>query len=148
MLIEERTAIEAPPAAVFAFFERIEDHYLDWHPDHITFRWTTDEGFAVGAEAYFEEEIGGNVKRQTIRYHAVDPPERVAFHPTSRLIRILLPSISFTIEPTDDGSLVTQRIRIRTGPIGRRLNRTEFHALREHVREEGEHLKRIVEADA
>jgi len=36
---------------------------------------------------------------------------------------------------------------VRTGPIGAWLNRREFDAVRQHMHEEGENLKRIVEAD-
>lgn len=146
MLLEVETKTEAAPEDVYAFFEQVEDNYLDWHPDHITFRWVTGEGLEVGNEAYLEEEIAGDIKKQTIRYTTVEPPNRIVFHPTSRLLRLILPHISFTIEPVMEGSQVTQRLKIRTGPIGRRLNRDEFDAVRQHMKEEGDNLKRIVES--
>jgi hypothetical protein len=37
-------------------------------------------------------------------------------------------------------------IHVRTGPLGAWLNRKEFDAVRRHMREECENLKRIVEA--
>ena len=39
MILEERTEIRAPPAAVFRFFEAMEDRYVEWHPDHRSFHW-------------------------------------------------------------------------------------------------------------
>ena len=37
-------------------------------------------------------------------------------------------------------------IVIRTGPVGAWLNRREFDAVREHMREEGENLRAILES--
>jgi hypothetical protein len=60
---------------------------------------------------------------------------------------LFLPHISFTVEPEDGGCRVTQRIKVRTGPIGKRLNRKEFDAVREHMNEEAANLKWIVERE-
>ncbi|CAN5819151.1 hypothetical protein BH20GEM3_BH20GEM3_09110 [soil metagenome] len=38
-------------------------------------------------------------------------------------------------------------LHIRTGPVGAWLNRREFNAVRQHMREEGENLKRILETE-
>jgi hypothetical protein len=56
------------------------------------------------------------------------------------------PPISFRTDPPGDGCVVTQAIRVRTGPIGAWLNRREFDAVRAHMREEGENLKRTPES--
>lgn len=145
MILEAETWVDASAEEVYAFFEQVEDRYLDWHPDHLTFRWVVGNGLEEENEAYFEEEIAGEVKKHTIRYTTVEPPTRIVFHPTSRLIRLFLPHISFTVEPEKGGCRVTQRVQVRTGPIGRRLNKAEFDAVRQHMQEEGENLKRIVE---
>ena len=147
MLLEEQTHIEASPEDVFRFFEQIDQRYEEWHPDHLTFRWVTGEGLEPGNEAYFEERIGGDLKKQTVRYTEIEPGRYIEFAPTSRLVRLLLPHLSFTIESEADGCLVTQRIKVRTGPIGARLNRREFDAVRLHMQEEGENLKRILEKE-
>lgn len=147
MILEEQTHIEARPAAVFRIFEEMESNYTDWHPDHITFRWVTDERLQPGAEAYFEERIGGELQRKTVRFTSVDPGRYIEFRPTGWLTRLLLPHISFTITPDGDGCRVVQRLRVRTGPIGARLNRREFDAVRTHMAEEGANLKRLVERE-
>ena len=145
MILEADTWVDASAEEVYTFFEEVEDRYIDWHPDHITFQWVAGDGLEEGNEAYFEEEIAGEVKKQTIRYTTVEPPTRIVFHPTSRLIRFFLPHISFTTEPENGGCRVTQRVQVRTGPIGRRLKKAEFDAVRQHMQEEAENLKRIVE---
>lgn len=147
MILEERTRITAPPEAVFAFFEAMEDNYTTWHPDHVTFRWVAGDGLGRDARAYFEESVAGEHQRKTVRFTTVIPNRYVAFEPTGFLTRLLLPEISFAIEPLDDGCQLTQRLRVRTGPIGAWLNRREFDAVRQHMHEEGVNLKRLVEAD-
>lgn len=143
--MEERTRVEASPEDVFRFFEHVDRYYEEWHPDHITFRWVEGDGLEQGNHAYFEEEIGGDLKKQTVRYNRVKSGRYIELQPTRWLIRLLLPHISFTIEPTGVGCRVIQRIKIRTGPIGARLNRREFDAVRKHMKEEGENLKVMVE---
>lgn len=144
MILEERTWIDTDPAAVFRFFETMEDHYEDWHPDHILFRWVDAGELKEGAEAYFEERIGGELQKKTVVFTAIEPDRSLEFRPTG-WSRLLLPSISFSIEPDDDGCTIIQRIKVRTGPIGRFLNRREFEAVRAHMREEGQNLKRLLE---
>jgi Polyketide cyclase / dehydrase and lipid transport len=147
MILEEITDIEAPSEEVYRFFEEMEDNYERWHPDHITFRWTEGEGLQQGAEAYFEERIAGKVQKKTVSFVEVTPDRYMEFKPTSLLVGLLMPQISFTIDPRSDGCEFTQRIKVRTGPIGARLNKREFDAVRTHMHEEGENLKRILESE-
>lgn len=145
MLLEETTKISASPADVYHFFESMGANYERWHPDHITFHWLEGGGLALGSTAYFEERVDGKLQRKTVEFTDVKPNRYIAFKPTSRLVAILIPSISFTIDPIPTGSELSQRIKVRTGPIGAWLNRREFDAVRAHMREEGENLKRILE---
>jgi hypothetical protein len=145
MLLKETTDVKAPPETVYRFFEEMEENYERWHPDHIAFRWTAGSGLQQGAEAYFEERIAGTVQKKTVKFVAVTPDRYLEFKPTSLLVGLLMPHISFTIDAHSDGCELTQRINVRTGPIGARLNKREFDAVRTHMREEGENLKRIVE---
>ncbi|WP_416840033.1 SRPBCC family protein [Haloferax sp. DFSO52] len=147
MQLEARTKIDAPAEAVFRFFETMESNYERWHPDHIEFRWNDERGLTEGSEAYFEERIAGKVQRKTVEFTEVVPNRYLEFRPSSRLIALLMPSISFTIEPRQDGCTLTQRIRVRTGPIGAWANRREFDAVRKHMREEGENMKQILESE-
>ena len=148
MLLMESTGIDASPSDVFRFFEEMEENYTRWHPDHISFRWLDGGRLEAGSKAHFEERIGGELQEKTVRFTEVDPDRYIEFKPTSRLVAVLMPHISFTIDPTPDGCEFTQRIKVRTGPIGAWLNRREFDAVREHMAEEGENLKRILETEA
>ena len=145
MLLETETHIQADPADVFAFFAEMEENYEAWHRDHITFRWVEGEPLEEGTRAYFEEEIGGKVMKKTVKYVTVESNRHIQLKPTSRMMGFFLPFITFTIDPAKDGCVFTQQIKIRTGPIGKRLNRVEFAAVHEHMKEEGENLKLLME---
>lgn len=147
MILEAETHIRADPADVFAFFEDMEAQYEAWHPEHIAFRWVEGEGLEEGHLAYFEEEIAGERMEKTVQYTTVSADRIIEMRPTSRLMRLFLPFITFTIDPEDGGCRLTQRIKIRTGPIGKWLNRGEFDAVHRHMQEEGENLKQLLEAD-
>ncbi|UVE52349.1 SRPBCC family protein (plasmid) [Haloferax larsenii] len=148
MILEETTSVNASAESIYHFFETMDENYERWHPDHIEFRWVSGDGLETGAEAYFEERIAGKLQQKTVRFTEVVPDRYIEFKPTSWLVGLLMPSLSFTIDPTTDGCDFTQRIKVRTGPIGARLNRREFDAVREHMREEGENLNRILESEA
>lgn len=145
MILKETTSVEVPSESVYRFFEEMEENYERWHPDHIKFRWTEGSGLEQGAEAYFEERIAGKLQKKTVTFVEVTPDHYLEFKPTSLLVGLLMPHISFTIDARTDGCELTQRIKVRTGPIGAQLNKREFDAVRTHMREEGENLKRILE---
>lgn len=136
------------PEDVYHFFETMDSNYERWHPDHVEFRWVDGDGLEQGAEAYFEERIAGKEQQKTVRFTEIVPNRYIEFKPTSRLTGILMPSISFKIDPHEAGCDLTQRITVRTGPIGAWLNRREFDAVRTHMREEGENVREILEAEA
>lgn len=148
MLLEETTRVHASPADIYYFFEMMDANYERWHPDHIEFRWIDGDELEEGAKAYFEERIAGKMQQKTVRFTEIVPGRYIEFKPTSRLVGLLMPSISFTIDPHEHGCDFTQRIKVRTGPIGARLNRREFDAVRTHMKEEGENLKTILEIEA
>ena len=148
MILNETTNVGAPPEEVYRFFEEMADNYERWHPDHITFCWTEKDGLQQGAEAYFEERIAGKVQKKTVRFVAVTPDHYLEFKPTSLLVGLLMPHISFTIDASPESCELTQRIKVRTGPIGARLNKSEFDAVRTHMREEGENLNSILETES
>jgi hypothetical protein len=141
LVLKETTKIGAQPDEVFAFFEKMEQNYLRWHPDHVVFKWVKGQGLQEGHEAYFEERIAGKLLKKTVVYTRIVPNEHIEFSPTFRLMRFFLPRMLFRIEPTSEGCLLTQEIHVRTGPIGAWLNRNEFNAVRQHMKEEGEALE-------
>jgi uncharacterized protein YndB with AHSA1/START domain len=146
VLFRDVTTIDAPPERVFAFFAAMAANYRRWHPDHLGYRWLSGNGLHEGATASFEERIGGKLLTKRVCFAHVEPGRYVAMAPTNRLMRLVLPRLSFRMEPEGPGCRLTAEIVVRTGPVGAWLNRREFDAVRRHMREEGENLKRLLEA--
>lgn len=143
MKLEASVYIRTTPQAVMAFFRDIEAQFLAWHPDHILFH-RESPGLKVGGSFYFEEWIGGKLLKKRVRFTRVER-NLIQFAPINPLFRLFLPYIAFQISAESNGIRVTQTIKIRTGPLGAWSNRREFSAVRVHMREEGENMKRLLE---
>jgi hypothetical protein len=149
LVLRETTDVRATPQAIFAFFDDIERHYLHWHPDHKRFCWTEGRGVALGHRFHFEEIIYGKLLKKTVVFTRIEPGRHIEFAPTFWLMRLFLPRMLFHLHPLANGQQrVIAEIHLRVGPLGARLNKREFDAVREHMRIEGVNLKRIVEGGA
>ena len=145
MKIENSILIAASPENVYTFFEEIEGNYLNWHPEHRMFKWKKGNNLKEGNVFYFEEEIGGELLKKEAIFTKVIPNEYIEFKMTNRLLRFLLPKMTFIFESNDSGCLFTQQVFIRIGPIGRWLNKSKFAAVYKHQHEECENLKIHIE---
>jgi len=145
MRLRDSIWIHTTPEQVFQFFETMDAHYVQWHPDHLLFRWEQGRGVKPGVIFYFEEIIGGTRMKKRVHFTRVQRNRHLEFTFTNRLLAFIVPRLSFHFEPEGTGTRFDAEIVIRTGPIGARLNRREFQAVRQHMREEGESLKRILE---
>ena len=143
---EDSIAIDAAPAAGFAFFENMATNYTRWHPDHLKFEWRNGVGLAVGNVFYFEERIAGKLQKKETRITEVIPDRYFAFTMVNPIFRFFLPHLSFGFEPQGSGFVFRAELRLHgIGPLGRRLNRREFDAVEVHMAEEGQNLKRLLE---
>jgi hypothetical protein len=148
MRLHDSIWIRTTPRQVFRFFETMDEHYLRWHPDHLLFRWEEGRGVREGVVFHFEETIGGKRMKKRVHFTRVEPDRHVEFTFTNRLLALIVPRLSFHFEPERGGTRFEAEIVVRTGPLGAWLNRREFDAVRQHMREEGENLKALLEAPA
>jgi hypothetical protein len=144
ILSETSPIIRTTAEQVFAFFAAMESNYGRWHADHVLFRWLDPPAVKKGVRFYFEERIGGKLLKKTVAFTRIEPGALIEFAPTSRLFRLFLPRISFRIRQANGGIVVTQDIYLRIGPLAARLNRRELDAVRLHMRQEGENMRRLL----
>lgn len=145
MILEEITSIKAPASRIFAFFQAMEQNYLDMHPDHKLFRWVNGQSLEVGNVFYFEEVIGGKLLKKRVRLTAVKDNHYIEFEPIMWLMRVFLPKMTWTIEEQNGTSLLIARNHLVIRPLAKRLNRRELAAVRKHMYEEGQNVKKIME---
>jgi len=146
MKFEDSIFIQASPERVYHFFEEMEKNYLRWHPDHLSFAWRKGRGLQVGNEFYFEEKIAGQLLKKETRFRKITPHRYIEFVMVHWLYRWFIPKMTFIFEPREQGCIFTGQVFLRgVGPIGKWVNRQEFAAVRQHMKEEGERLKSIIE---
>jgi len=145
VILEDSIKIKARPEAIFQFFEEMESHYLQWHPDHVLFRWVSGRGVKEGHVFYFEEYIAGKLLKKRVVFTRVIPAQHIEFAPTFWLMKLFLPRMVFRVEQEPDGCRFVAEIHLRMGPLAQRANKKELEAVREHMRVEGVNIKRIVE---
>ena len=146
MILEDQTRINATSAQIFDFFEQMEANYTRWHPDHQALAWRSGRGLKTGHTFYFEEYINGHLQKKTVVFTRIVPNAHIEFAPMNRFIRFLMPRLVFRITEAADHCVFTAQIFLRVGPLAARLNRKEFDAVRQHMREEGENLKALLES--
>lgn len=145
MILKDEIDIQAPPEAIFGFFEEMDRHYLQWHHDHVLFRWVSGRGVKEGNVFYFEEYIAGKLLKKRVVFTQILPNRHIEFAPTFWLWKLFLPRMLFRIEPKQSGCRFIAETQLRVGPLGQWANRKDLDAVREHMRVEGVNIKRIVE---
>jgi len=148
MILQDSILIKASPEAIFRFFEEMERNYLQWHPDHVLYRWVSGRGVKVGHVFYFEEYIAGKLFKKRVVFTRVVPHQHIEFAPTFWLMKLFLPRMVFRIEPEGNGCRFVAEVHLRMGPLAQRAHTQEFAAIREHMRVEGLNIKRILEQQA
>ena len=145
MKLLNETWIRTTPQQIVEFFEGMESNYTRWHPDHRRFTWLEGRGIREGVVFEIEEKIRGKLQKKKLVYTRVIDEYHMEFAPTSKLIRLILPRIIFKIIPDRKGCRLVQEIHVRVVPVGAWLNRKEFYVVRQHMNEEGEYLKKLLE---
>ena len=136
--------IDAPPEAVWAWVSGLADHYSEWHPDHVSARWASGPPNEVGSQLEAVEVLGG--RRERLRFEMIEviAPRRMSF----RFVgghALVAKGGRFEVEPFGSGSLFRARLDFRFGTVLDRFYPKIGRTLRDHMREEGQAAKRLVE---
>ncbi|MFX0206114.1 MAG: hypothetical protein ACFFDT_09015, partial [Candidatus Hodarchaeota archaeon] len=106
--------------------------------------WIKGEPFEVGSILYCEEYLHGDlhkmkflgtktVQNQKIEYKLLFP------------MSIICPKGSFLIEPKEGYSIFTATLSFRFGWFFQKFFRTRVEVITQHMKEEGENLKKLLE---
>lgn len=140
MIVEERRPLATSAERVVAFFEHLDRHYLEWHPDHIAFVWIDGDHH----DAFrFDETIGRWRIAMRMRIVRTAGGRHVTCRPISPWLRLVAPWMSFDVSDAGEGSLYVHRIKLRLGPLRPLLRKTLLNPLRRHMREESAYLDRL-----
>lgn len=135
--------IDSSPDRVWTWLQNLADHYLDWHPDHVSAEWVVGEPNEVGSVLEVVEDLGGHRERLRLEVRAVCPPRLVQYR-IRGVHSLLLARGTFEVHSREGGSTFTASIWFRGGGFVERLFRRQIIALREHMSEEGQSLQRLL----
>ena len=142
--LEDSIQIKATPEKVFKWLVHIEENCRVWHPDHIDLRWIKGKPFEEGSTLYFEEYLHGKLHKGKFLCSRVEPDRKIEYRPLFPM-SIICPKGSFIIKPKGECCIFTATTYLRVGPLFSRLAKNNIEAIRKHIKEEGENLKRLLE---
>ncbi len=134
----------APPARIAVFLGDLDRHYLEWHPDHVSFAWLDDDH----RRFRFDERIGRWTLRLAMTVDRSADGLSATCRPVSAVLRLVFPWMTFEAIPDGNGSRFRHRINLRLGPLRPLLERTLLRPLRRHMRDESRNLGRLLTAPA
>lgn len=143
MIITESAVIMAPPERLVDFFETLDEHYLDWHPDHVSFAWLDP----AHERFHFVERIGSWTLDMRMSIERSADGRLATCRPRSALFALVFPWMTFEAraEP-GGGARYTHRINLRLGPLRWLLERTLLQPLRRHMALESQNLAKLIAA--
>jgi hypothetical protein len=153
IILKDSVEVEATPEEVFNWLaQRLRDKesYQAWHADHVDIRWIKGEPLKEGSVVYAEEYLHGALHKLKFRITKVVPNRLIEYRilfPMS----LLAPANSFVIEPKGEGRcLFTAQGSLRFPRwLFDRMHpkhKGKIEATEQHMQEEGENLKRALEA--
>ena len=142
--------IYTTPSRLFSWLDQMPQEYKSWHQDHIACRVIQGSMLEVGSEIECEEYLHGKLHSMRFRMTKVVPNERIEFV-IDRMGRG-----AFQVQAGIDSVIFVAELDIGSdspivGPVFDFIfslffsNRIE--AMRQHMAEEGENLKAILESE-
>ncbi len=154
LILKHSIEIRTTPEKIFEFLSTLVDDksYRSWHSDdHVALRWLKGSPWQEGSVVYAEEYFDGKLHKLTFIVTRVVPNREIEYIPVSRFRRRYAPKYTFSVEPKDASCVFTAAVYVRVPLLPRLLakKRVErgFSSIQKHMKEEGENLKRILEAD-
>ena len=147
--LRDSITIRATPEHVFKWLEAMPREYKSWHPDHVACRVINGSMLQPGSEIECKEYLHGKLHTMRFRATRIDPGRRMEY------VIAGLGKGAFEVTPRDDQVEFVAELGLGSDSpmldravdtflralFGRRLD-----AMRQHMRDEGENLKKIIES--
>ena len=126
-----------------------KDSYRAWHPDHVDIRWIKGEPLQEGSIVYAEECLHGDLHKLKFRFIRIVPNRLIEYRILFPL-SLIVPANKFIIEPKGENRCTftaTGSIRMPEWLFMKmhKKHGLKIEATRQHMKEEGENLKKAVE---
>ncbi len=151
--LKDSIEIKTTPDKIFNWFQNLDRHFTEWHPNHKKFVKVTG-GMDEGDIVYFEECVDGKwykVKGKITKIEKTERGWRVE-------LKTLLAQLSFIVEAKEDGCVFThiESFGFKTPIIGSLIDflilkvfdsSIRIDLIRKDMEEDGKNLKKILERD-
>lgn len=150
IFLRDRIEIHTTPSRLFSWLEKMPQEYKSWHQDHVACRVIQGSMLEVGSEIECEEYLHGKLHSMRFRMTKVVPNERLEFV-IERMGRG-----AFQVQSDKDVVIFVAELNIGSaspiiGPIFDLIFSLFFSdridAMGQHMAEEGENLKAILELE-
>ena len=108
-------------------------------------KWVEGKNFEEGSILYSEEYLGGKLEKMSAKVTKKIENRCIEYRflfPTS----IVCSGGSFNVEPSNGGSIFTAKLNFRFGNLLSKIYPSRLDAIRKHMKEEGENLKKLLES--
>lgn len=154
VILADSIEIKTTPEKIFDFLVNLVDDEscCILHPkDHVALRWFKGKLWEKGSVVYAEEYIHGKLNKLKFLVTKVTPNRKIEYVPLSRFLRRYFSLNMFIMEPKGETCVFTVTSIYRFGWLVRTSARKKLEqdllSIKKHMREEGENLKRILEAE-
>ncbi len=148
IVIQDTVTIKTTPADVFHWFEHLDEHYLSWHPCHVSCRYLKKHRLEVGAVLYAEEYLHDKLHKLKFNLTEVVPDQEFQYR--------VMPGIRGGFQFLENIKGVDVKAELQIGwdiPfIGAFIDMVMsflfsglIKVLKQHMREEGENLRTLLE---
>ena len=147
--LKDSIEIKTVPEKIFNGLIRAfssEENFKKWHKDHIKCQWLRGKPFEIGSVLYVEEYLHGELHKMKFLSTQLEPNRKIEYKllfPTS----IICPRGSFIIEPKGESCIFTATLSFRVGWLFSIFAKNRVDAIKKHMKEEKENIKKISEND-
>ena len=145
--LKDSIEIKTTPEKIFSGLIEVfssEEYFKKWHKDHIKCQWLTGKPFEEGSILYVEEDLHGELHKMKFLSTQLEPNRKIE----CRLLfpmSIICPKASFFIEPKRESCIFTATLTFRFGRLFSKFAKGRVEAIKKHMKEEGENLKKLLE---
>ena len=135
--------IKTTPDKIFEWLKNLDQHHKEWHSDHV--RWINITGsLDEGDIAYYEEYLHGKLHKIKFKITKIEENKRIEFKHLFPM-SIICPKGSFILETREESTIFTAKLSFRFAWLFSKLAKGRVEAIKTHMKEEGENLKRLLE---
>ncbi len=144
MELKDTIEIRATPEKIFQWFLNLSENYCNWHQDHIKAIWLKGNPFEVGSILYSEEYLHGKVHKMKFKTTEM-VPNRIIKYKMLFPLNLIIKKGELIFEPKGKNALFIAIQDFRFGKLLSLIAKKQKELLINHMKEEGENLKKIME---